>query len=168
MKKSSARAPRLTPRQERFAQDVAAGKIAASAYAEIYGVTKRQASANSARLIIKSHIKKRIAEIQATHAVANAVTVNTITEMLRTAYAIAIETKQASAASAAAYNLAKVHGLVIEKSQVDATMRRPASTPDAPEYMTEEEWVAQFGQGSANPEFDMTVTEAPISKAPSV
>ena len=94
MKKPTLRTLRLTPRQERFAQEVAAGKTATTAYKEIYGVSERQAQANSTRLINKPHIRKRIAEIQSTHAVANAVTVQTITKMLREAYSLAIETKQ--------------------------------------------------------------------------
>jgi phage terminase small subunit len=137
---------RLTPQQERFAQLFAAGKSATKAYMEAYGCTQRQADATANRLLKKPHVMKRIGELQAQYAKDSGITIASISVMLKDAYNLGMETKQASAASQAAMGLAKLHGLITDKSEINAVVRHPSMTPDGPDVMTEDEWLAQFGQ----------------------
>ena len=139
---------KLSSKQELFAQAVAAGTSSVPAYMTAYKVSERQAKSNASRLLKHPSVMKRIGDLQAQHAKDNSVTIATITVMLRDAYNLSMETKQASSASQAAMGLAKLHGLIVDKSQVDTLVRKPAATPDAPDFMTEEDWIAQFGQGS--------------------
>ncbi len=73
--------------------------------------------------------------------------------MLLKAYDLGMAEKQASAASQAAMGIAKLHGYLIEKHQVDAIVRRPSALPDGPDEMSEADWLEQFG-GAALIEHD--------------
>jgi hypothetical protein len=62
--------------------------------------------------------------------------------------AISLEARalgQQSAAVAGLQTVAKLHGLMIDKMQVDALVRKPTESPDAPSEMSEEDWLTKYG-----------------------
>ena len=72
-----------------------------------------------------------------------------LTKMLVDTYNLAILTKQASAAAQSVMGLAKLHGMIIDKTQVDALVRKPSPDPSAESEMSEDDWLAQYGAASA-------------------
>ena len=136
---------RLTNRQELFAQGVAAGKPASVAYKDAYGGSVRTCEANGSRMMRYAKVAARIGQIQADMAAAARVSVESLTKMLITTYDLAITTKQASAAAQAVMGIGKLHGLLIDKTHLETTLRKPAATPDAADEMTEAEWMSQYG-----------------------
>jgi pullulanase/glycogen debranching enzyme len=60
--------------------------------------------------------------------------------MLLAAFDLSRAEKQGSAASQAALGIAKLHGLLIDKTHLETTLRKPAAAPDAADEMTEAEW----------------------------
>ena len=97
----------------------------------------------------------RIAQLKAYEAAAQRVSLQSLTEMLAATYRSATADKQQSAAaSQAAMGIAKLHGYLVDKHQVDAIVRRPSINPDSPDAMTEDAWLAEFGVGSALIEHD--------------
>jgi len=69
------------------------------------------------------------------------VTASTITDMLARTYDAATKDKQHGAAATAAMGLAKVHGLLVDKTE-DVT-RRAARSPDAPIEIDVEHWLTE-------------------------
>lgn len=109
----------LTPKQEAFAFAYVETSNASEAYRRAYDASNTQDHVvwvKACELLKHGKVKVRIAEIQAENAQRNAVTVDTITEMLRQDRELARQEKQSSAAIQAALGLAKLHGLVIDKS----------------------------------------------------
>ena len=62
--------------------------------------------------------------------------------MLFDTYNMAQQEKQASAAAQAAMGIAKLHGMIIDRAQIDAIIRKPAATTDASDEMSEEDGCA--------------------------
>ena len=151
----------LRDRQERFCVLIVEGKSAREAYALAY---KKKIPADTAisspidacasKLLKIAKVQLRISQIRAYEAAANRVSLQSLTEMLSAAYHNAIRDKQHSAAVQAGMGLAKLHGYLVDKHQVDAIVRRPSINPDSPDAMTEDAWLAEFGVGSALIEHD--------------
>jgi phage terminase small subunit len=130
------------PRQERFAQELAAGKTADAAYI-LAGY--RANRSNAARLNANQEIQKRLAEIQSVGADRAAVTVETVIAEAEEARTKAMGEKGGSAAAVAAITAkAKLAGLWRDKVAVT-----DPSGEKAPRYiisdhpMTEEEWARE-------------------------
>lgn len=114
--------PALTnPRHERFAQELAKGKTADSAYVEAGYKANRH---NAAALARQEHISTRVAEITERGAVRAEITVASILEELEQARVAALgaETPQSSAAVSASMSKAKLLGLVVDKSESKVTL----------------------------------------------
>lgn len=103
-------------RHEKFAQALAKGKTADDAYAEA-GYKPHRGNASTLRT--NQNISSRIAEILGRAAERAAVTIQSLTDELEQARAIAMAEKQSSAAVAATMGKAKLHGLLIEKRRVE-------------------------------------------------
>ncbi len=88
-------------------------------------------------------IQNAIQEAQRESAQRSSVTVDEITTMHREAYSVAKEVKQASAMTTTAHNLAKLHGLIIDRSKIEH---------GEPEPMT-------FIFGTMPPKGDITITK---------
>lgn len=104
-------------RHERFAQELAKGKSQAEAY-ELAGYKASRSAA--ARLAADVNICERVATMQKGAAERAEITVADIAKQLDEDRAFARKMKSASAAVAATMGKAKVLGLVVDKSQVDA------------------------------------------------
>lgn len=99
---------------EKFAQARAKGATATDAYAAAGYKGDRTAAS---RLSTNVNVARRVAEIQGRAAERAVVTIQSLTEELEEARAIALAEKQSSAAVAATMGKAKLHGLVVEKKQ---------------------------------------------------
>lgn len=126
--------PALTnARHERFAQELAKGETADAAYVAAGYAPNR---GNAARLKANEDVAGRVAEIQERAATRTEVTVATITErLLRLADKGESlgEASGLSVARAAAMDIAKLNGLVVDKQAIDArvtTRELPSSVDD--------------------------------------
>lgn len=101
-------------RHEKFAQAFARGMPAIEAYGQAGYKPDRGAAT---RLSAKVSIRRRVSEIQGRAAERAAVTIQSLTDELEEARAMAFAEKQSSAAVAATLGKAKLHGLLVEKKQ---------------------------------------------------
>jgi hypothetical protein len=97
-----------------MAHGLAKGQSADKAHVEAGFKQNRH---NAAALAREEHIVTRVQELQAVNAEKAGVTVQSLTDELEEARAIAIAEKQSSAAVAATLGKAKLHGLIIDKKQ---------------------------------------------------
>ena len=75
----------------------------------------------------------------------NAVSVDSLTKKLEVLYGLAFANKQTGAAVAAVGLMAKIHGFITDRAQVEQTVtRKPSRDPGAPARMTPEEWEAKY------------------------
>ncbi len=144
----NAHAPiKLGDRQEQFCLLIVEGKSANQAYLAAYdGVKKTSAEACASRLLANAKVKARIEQIRADNAANSRVSVPFLTGLLMDAYRLGMSTKQSSAASQAVLGIAKLHGLLIDKQQVDMVIRKPSASPESPDDMSEAQWLGEFVQ----------------------
>ena len=141
----------LKPAQEMFLiLLVEQGFSATQAYGQAYPTCKPSAlPACSSRLLKNAKVLARKAELEAQKAVvsraATRVTAELITRELLEVARLAKQDKQLGAASAALMGVAKIHGMLVEKHQVDALIRRPTTAISGPDQMTELQWLQDFG-----------------------
>ena len=136
----------LTDKQEKFCLLIVEGKSGREAYRIAYGQKRPQhADVCASRTLRSIKVQQRIAQLRAGEAAALRVTVQSVTEMLVKAYDLGMAEKQVSAASQAAMGLAKLHGFLIERHQVDAVIRKPSMDANSPDEMTEEQWIEEHG-----------------------
>src|ERR687885_800951 len=114
--------PLANPRWERLAQALATGMPASRAYAD---GGYRPHEGNASRMSGNEKVAARVAEIQSQAADAAALTVQCITERLLTVADKAEAEGGASGLSVARavlMDVAKINGLVVDKSEVTATV----------------------------------------------
>ena len=86
-------------------------------------------------------MKSRIAELQHQAAAKTLVTIESITAELNASLAVATRQQNPSAMTSASMAKAKLHGLVVDRAEVEQTVRRkPTRDPAAPARMTAQEW----------------------------
>jgi phage terminase small subunit len=140
----------LNSKQERFAQSVAEGMNASSAYSAAgYSASKNGAiRANASRLLTNANVKSRIAELQRQAAARTLVTIESITAELNASFAIAARQQNPTAMTTASMAKAKLHGLVVDRAEIEQTVRRkPSRDPAAPTRMTAQEWEEKYAPG---------------------
>ena len=136
----------LGHKQEKFCQAVVRGLSATAAYREAYGVPQSQAESNGPRLMGNDRVKSRIAQIQHGEAAARKITLPYLTGLFFNAYELGMKLGQVSAASQSLANVAKMHGFMVDKTTVDLVLRRPSASPESPDEMLEDTWLAKYGQ----------------------
>jgi phage terminase small subunit len=127
-------------KHERFAQELAKGRTQEEAYRE---AGYRGDRTTASRLATKDNIQARVLEISEHVALRVEVSLASITDDLARIAATAEAMKDSaglSVARAAKMDIAKLHGLVIDKARVESH-NRTALISDKP--MTEDEWEAQ-------------------------
>ena len=107
----------LTNKQQRFIDEYLIDLNATQASIRA-GYSEDTAAVIGYENLTKPHIQKAIQEAQEASAERSKVTVDEITNMHRSAYKVAKENKQANAMTTAANNLAKLHGLIINKEEI--------------------------------------------------
>ena len=131
----------MTPKQEKFVHEYLVDLNATQASIRA-GYSEKTAYSIGCENLIKPEIQQAIQEEQKTSAERNKITIDEITTMHREAYQTAKEQKQAHAMTTTANNLAKLHGLIIDRSKIEA---------DEPQPMT-------FNFTVAEPKGDVKVT----------
>jgi len=124
-------------RHEAFAQALAKGKTADEAYAEAGYAPNR---GNATRMKANESVMKRVGEIQSRATERTLVTIESITQELEAARLLAMaDEKGASAAVAASLGKAKLHGLLIDKTESNNTHH--VVSGDLP---TADEWADEY------------------------
>lgn len=134
-------------RWERFAQTLASGKTATDAYAEAGYQPNRQ---NAARLTTNDDIKARVAELQERSAIRAEITVAKLTEMYLEDRKLARDNAQAAAAVGAVTALGKLHGLIVDRSANETTVRYVARAPHVAKSV--DEWMKTVKPNGKDPE----------------
>jgi len=156
----------LNPKQEAFAQALAAGKGKAQAYRDAgFNAQAKQLYVNATRLSYLPKVKHRVDELLAlkgkNERAPLLVTVNSVTTMLRDIYDLAMVRVQLNAAAQAALGIAKLHGLLVDK--IEDVTRRPARAPDAPAEIELLDWVeAQTIELKAQPNQELRAPVEPL------
>lgn len=122
---------KLSPKREAFVQAFMRLNNQRHAYMEAYNCENcKETSIDVAasKLMRDAKVSLRLAELQAAAQKRNEITVDTITAMLREDRDLARDIQQPSAAVAAAMGLAKVHGLIIDRSKLSGDPDNPVVT----------------------------------------
>jgi phage terminase small subunit len=112
-------APKLTIKQEAFAQFYLECGNASEAYRRAYDADDMQEQTiwrKAVEVLQNGKVAARLEILQAEARERHAVTIDTITKMLKEDRDLAREQGQPSAAVSAVMGLAKIHGLVVDKS----------------------------------------------------
>lgn len=142
----------LTHRQEAFAHHVARGMPLGEAYRLAgYKASGNHVFENASKLAKMTKVLTKVDQVRTEIAEArmNAlaatmiVTAQTVGSMLTDVFKNATKDKQHGAAATAAMGLAKLHGLLVDKTE-DVT-RRAARSPDAPLEIDVESWLTEQG-----------------------
>jgi phage terminase small subunit len=135
----------LNPRQTAFVRHLAEGKSQAQAYLDAgYRGDRRQADANAARLIAKDKIALHLGKLQAAAQKRTEITVDALVEELEQMRLWAIECRNPAAGVSAILGKAKLLGLVIDKTEVSGSIRKPSRSPTTDRQITIEEWKRRF------------------------
>jgi len=131
-----------------FAQRLANGDTQAQAYREAgFNATGDRVYPLSSKLAKQAKVRARVdvirGQLDRARASMKIVTAHTISEMLTEVYRAGLDLKQVGAAATAAMGLAKLHGLLVDKTE-DVT-RRAARSPDAPVEIEVESWLIEQG-----------------------
>ncbi len=109
--------PKLNAKQERFCEEYAVDSNGAQACIRA-GYSPKAAKEQASRLLTKDNVRAHIAELQAKHRARLDVTVKSLSEDMRENRDLAIKNDQASAAQQATMDIAKLHGLLVERTEV--------------------------------------------------
>lgn len=111
----------VTPKQQRFAEEYCIDFNATQAAIRAGYAKGQSAEVQGHRLLSDVKIKAEIAAIQAKLSEKTAITLESLTDMLRETYDDAKEDGARPAQVAAVMGLAKLHGLGVEKHEVKAS-----------------------------------------------
>lgn len=138
-------APLRNGRRERFAQLIAKGKSVADAYGEAGFKAERK---NAHRLANDPDVRARITELQERGAMRAGLTLADVTTNLQRIASAAEKEGGApglSVARAAWMDVAKLNGLVVDKSENVNVVHTISDKP-----MSEDEWTAEYGDGEGS------------------
>ncbi|MGO8546680.1 Terminase small subunit [Rhizobium ruizarguesonis] len=138
--------PLSNQRHEGFCRAICRGESAAKAYASVYGVTGHAAEASASRLLRNAAVLDRIDELQNGAAKRTEKTVESLVADLDEAAAFARQCGNPTALVSAIMAQAKLLGLAIDRTE-SVVLQRPAPWPTNVIELSEEQWIAQFGQG---------------------
>lgn len=123
----------LTPKQENFCRSYIETGNASEAYRQSYsaGDMKPETVNRSAKeLLDNPKIAARVAELLEGHKQRHNVTMDSITTELDEAKALALRVESPSAAVAAIMGKAKLHGLLVEKTELKGSLDTKISGPE--------------------------------------
>lgn len=138
----------LTPKQQRFVLLIVEGETQSKAYQLAGYAVKNEKTAAEAgsRLANNVNVQSEIARLQKAAAERSIVTVESITSNLERISRKAENAGSFGPAALAQGMIAKLNGLMIDRSEV-SVMHRPAPLPTKVLELSEQDWVRQFGQG---------------------
>lgn len=110
----------LTPKQEAFALKYVETSCASTAYRHAYDARNMQSNSihvNACKMLKSAKVSLRVAELMKRNQEKHDITIERLTEMLIEDRQQAKELEQTSTAVSAVMGIAKLHGLVIDRSQ---------------------------------------------------
>lgn len=107
----------LTAKQQRFVSEYLTDFNGTQAAIRA-GYSASGARTEGARLLANAGIQGALRDLQADYATRHGITIDHITEMHRQAYEVGLQTLNPSAMTTAAQNLAKLHGLIVDRAAV--------------------------------------------------
>lgn len=116
---------KLTVKQMKFAQKYIEIGIATEAYRQSYNaenMTNETIKVEACRLLQIPHVALTVIELQESHAKRHNVTIDSITDELDEARVLAMVEVMPSAAISASMGKAKIHGLIVDKKDVKASV----------------------------------------------
>lgn len=117
-------ATNLTPKQEAFVQAYLTTGNASEAYRQAYdagGMGAASVNVQASKMLATPKIALRVQELQAIAVERALVTVQSLTEELEEARALALQEGQSAAAVSASMGKAKLHGLLVDKAAITGT-----------------------------------------------
>lgn len=113
---------KLTIKQEKFCLAYIETGNASEAYRRAYNCKKMSANAicvQASRMLDNPKVALRVRELASAHAQRHEITVDSLTEMLKADRTLARTEKKPGDAINAVMSIAKLHGMVVEKKNVD-------------------------------------------------
>ncbi|ULJ70639.1 terminase small subunit [Rhizobium gallicum] len=151
-------------RHEAFARAICRGESASKAYSSIYHVTGNNAEAAGSRLLRNVKVSERISELKEGAAKRTTKTVESLVSDLDAIIEFARNCGNPNAMVAAVNTQAKLLGLMVDRSEVTVA-HKPAPLPTKILELSEQEWTAQFGTGTAPRPALSENAKAPKAKA---
>lgn len=106
--------------------------------------SERTARREAAKIANLPEVKARIEELQEAQAKRVDIGVDTLLKELNEMLALAKRTRQPGAGVGAVVAKARLLGLITDKQEIEATVRKPARRPTDEKRLTVEEWQKQF------------------------
>jgi hypothetical protein len=147
-------------REECFCLLIADGMALAIAF-KMAGFKAKMKGYGALHLYKAQRIQDRIAGILRARATSAAVGLPEVTDMLKRVYAGALHSNEFTPAHNAAFSLARLYGLVVDRAQLDV-IRRPSREPDAPAERALSSWIAELPPYTSGPKG----SEAPVAQGP--
>jgi ATP phosphoribosyltransferase len=137
----------LTARQLKFCLLIVEGETQARAYAKAgYKTTSKGVTeVNACRLLKNAQVQQQIALLQANAATRSAISVESVTRNVMRIADKAEADGQWSSAWGAHALVARLHGLITDKKEVEVT-HRPAPLPTKAIELDESDWEMQFAR----------------------
>jgi hypothetical protein len=133
------------PRREKFCIEVASGRTHSDAYRLVYKTqAKANIATNATRLSKENEVILRIRELQDEQRRRIGVSLDHLLRELNAAYRLGRRNKQAGAMVQASMAKAKLLGFVVDRAEVEGTMRRPLRAPSEVKQMSLTEWQDRF------------------------
>ena len=135
----------LSVKQEMFILFILKGEAGSKAYrlAGYKAGNDDVAEVNASKLLSSHKVATRLNELRQVVQIRHVVTTDSLTTKLFTILAGAEKDGKWAAAASAVQLIAKLHGLLIDRSEVEVT-HRPAPLPTKLLELSEEEWREQF------------------------
>lgn len=141
----------LNPRQEMFVQHLLEGRTQKDAYSKAgYSASGNSAEVAAARLFRNVQVAARVAELQARAARRSEVTVDSLVQELDEILQLATKLGQPAAGVGAIMGKAKLLGLIVDRAEVSAVVRKPSRTPTTDKSISMEDWVKTFAPRRVN------------------
>jgi len=136
-------------REECFCLLIADGLSVALAF-RTAGFTAKDKRVSAFDLYQTQRVQDRIKAILKARASHPPVSLSEVTDMLKRVYAGAIHSNEFTPAHNAAFSLARLYGLVVDRAQLDV-IRRPSREPDAPAERALSDWIQALPTGNQGP-----------------
>jgi len=134
-------------RHERFALGLVEGLSQGDAYMRAGFNTRLKGNllrSEASKLAKREDIKGRVIELQELQVQRLGVTVDSLIGELDEMRKLAIAVKNPAAGVGAVMGKAKLLGLIVDKAEVEGTLRKPAREPTDKKQMSVDEWTKKF------------------------